>query len=402
MRKVVALFLFVLLSAFAFGQDKYDIYEPLLYEPDVYVPKDTGAPLDMHPYVDTTVHADLSSLVDFIDLSKKYPDSIREYDGDFQRYIKLASKLLAKDKPLYDDLSHKKSMRYFTSDWNKVKYLKFKADSIDRVSVKERLIRDSIAARRDFVADSLKRRTEFVRDSIGARNIFVTDSIYRADYRKRNNYDYVVFDGPHGAPQLCYRRGKIIEGNTYNSEGKVEKCYENGKLVHDYTYSYGVEHYDGSYDYDVVDSVEKKLYRYKYGKLYRIESFDNNGRIWKYVQCDKDGNSEYEVKYTSFYPDNKTIKKKEKRYLKGNEILVVSEYYSDGKIKQQTFYRKVAPWDYRISKRINAENDRVEYYDFDENLERKEYDFSPDFDEESDFDSRDLIIPLLFLSALLS
>ena len=127
MRKFVALFLFVLLSAFAFGQDKYDIYEPLLYEPDVYVPKDTGAPLDMHPYVDTTVHADLSSLVDFIDLSKKYPDSIREYDGDFQRYIKLASKLLAKDKPLYDDLSHKKSMRYFTSDWNKVKYLKFKA-----------------------------------------------------------------------------------------------------------------------------------------------------------------------------------------------------------------------------------------------------------------------------------
>ena len=93
----------------------------------------------------------------------------------------------------------------------------------------------------------------------------MTDSIYRADYRKRNNYDYVVFDGPHGAPQLCYRRGKIIEGNTYNSEGKVEKCYENGKLVHDYTYSYGVEHYDGSYDYDVVDSVEKKLYRYKYG-----------------------------------------------------------------------------------------------------------------------------------------
>ena len=55
MRKVVALLLFVLLSAFAFGQDKYDIYEPLLYEPDVYVPKDTGAPLDMHPYVDTTV-----------------------------------------------------------------------------------------------------------------------------------------------------------------------------------------------------------------------------------------------------------------------------------------------------------------------------------------------------------
>ena len=43
----------------------------------------------------------------------------------------------------------------------------------------------------------------------------------------------------------------------------------------------------------------------------------------------------------------------------------------------------------------------MEYYDFDENLERKEYDFSPDFDEESDFDSRDLIIPLLFLSALL-
>ena len=176
---------------------------------------------------------------------------------------------------------------------------------------------------------------------------------------------------------------------------------QNGKLVHDYSYSYGVKHYDGSHDYDVVDSVEKKLYRYKYGKLYRIESFDNNGRIWKYIQCDKDGNPEYEVKYTSFYPDNKTIKKKEKRYLKGNESLVVSEYYSDGKIKQQTFYRKVAPWDYRISKKIDTENNRVEYYDFDENLERKEYDFSPDFDEESDFDSRDLIIPLLFLSALL-
>lgn len=70
MRKVVVMLLFVLLSASAFGQDKYDIYEPLLYEPDVYVPMDTGAPLDRHPYVDTTVHADLSNLVDFIDLSK--------------------------------------------------------------------------------------------------------------------------------------------------------------------------------------------------------------------------------------------------------------------------------------------------------------------------------------------
>ena len=404
MRKVVVLFTMVLASTYMLAQeqpsDEYDIYTPMIYHPRVYSDLGPYQPVPIAHFKENIYDCDLRNLETFIRMSNACDIDKYQFSGVFKDYVDLAAKMRAKGKGGGTDLSNKRQMRYFQHDCNRLQYWKYQQDSIKKVEEKVKWDRDYAAARSRFVRDSLECRDYFVADSLRYRKEFLSDSLYRVEFRKKNNYDYVEFDGPHGQPICCYRHGKLVDGELYDSNGRLEKVYSNGKLIHNYSYS--KESSGLFYQNDVMviqDSVEGKRYyqngdvvekeeilnehgdvveRKQYSKsgevLEKVETFNEYGVVKNCVKYDSAGNLDYEES-TIFYPDNKTPKRTERKYAKGIDDLVAFEYFTDGELKQCSYYRKVAKWDYRCIKKVKFDGSAfstVEYYDYDGKLERTE------------------------------
>lgn len=216
-------------------QKNYDVYVPIVYVPLRYRPKATFR-YNPKPYSEPRVDATVDNLKLFLERAKAYPKIKAELKGDWNDYVEIAAKYLAKGKST-EYIGDKKHMKYFQKDWAPLdRYIYDEKFMVNKQRVKQS-INDSIAFRTKFVSDSPDARQNFVKDSIAARMKFVEDSLYRENYQKTHHYDHVVFDGPHGEPQLCYRKGKIIDGKIFNEYGLVSKVYKDGELIHDYEYS---------------------------------------------------------------------------------------------------------------------------------------------------------------------
>lgn len=378
MKKFVFVLSALLISANVPAQDNFDVYEaekysPMRYVPSKYLPAGSSAPEHVQSFKQSAARCDLGTLKKFIHLTNESRGAVAAYYGNYDDYIDLAARMLAKRKPDTEDLSGKRQMRFFQRDWNGLHYWKYRQDSTEYQISLDKWRQCNALARDKFVQDSLEYRKCFVSDSLGRREKFLSDSLYRADFRVRNNYDHVVFDAPHGQPVLCYRNGNLIDGRFYNADGKLERVYENGKLVHNYTYSKDYRSQFGVKDV-IYDSVERKRYYKNEDKLDKMEILNDLGAVIKCIEYDGSGDPIYEES-SIFYPDRKTTKKKERKYSKDGE-LVVFEYYSDGKVKQSSSYRKMGPYNYVIRRKVTFKDGYsvVEYYDFDGKLERTETD----------------------------
>lgn len=181
-------------------QKNYDVYVPIVYVPLHYRPKATFR-FNPKPYSEPRVDATVDNLKLFLEKAKAYPKMKVEYSGDWNDYVEIAAKYLAKGKST-EYIGDKKHMKYFQKDWALLDRYIYDEKFMVNKQREEQSINDSIASRTKFVSDSLEARHNFVKDSIAARMKFVEDSLYRENYRKTHHYDHVVFDGPHGEPVL--------------------------------------------------------------------------------------------------------------------------------------------------------------------------------------------------------
>ena len=360
----------------------YDKYIPKEYSPMKYQPQRT-IQLEIFPYQEKHAGTTVMDLYEMLVRARHSPEIISQFKGDWQQYVKLIEKYNKKGK-LDEDVRKKKAMLHYQEDWTTVDRFFYEKECESKRQAREKSIKDSIYYRNLFVDDSLRYRKSFVSDSILARKHFVEDSLYRADYRKKGNYDYVEFDGPHGKPGLCYRKGKIVDGKTYNVYGLEEKVYENGIVIHDFSYSDGYlvmvkkkednEAKDGTWIYDSVDNV-----RWNYSdvnSLYSKEKYDSEGLL--VVIVNYKNNEPEETHYYSYYPDKERIKQKivieRHPSYKSLGDCTIYDYYSDGTLKQSREYmtRSDGP---RVLRRVRIPKDGysiIEYYDYDGKLERRE------------------------------
>ena len=380
----------------ASDQNNYDKYQPREYTPMRYFPKSTGGPLVIRPYTHEPVVPTAKKLYTFINQTKStHPELKSTYKGDWNAYVDLCAKYMARGRD-YENLSKKKQMKYFQEDWELLDRSLYDDDYQARKEAKERSIKDSLARRDRFVSDSIQFRTAFVKDSLAGRRKFVDDSLYRADYRKKHNYDYVVFDGPHGEPRLCYRNGKLIDGKIYNEYGLLEKEYKGGRLIYDCEYSdwYSKaikdEHFDRGRDHSSFYIYDKILRRKRYyysgndvreGRIGRDEYYNAAGLLTKkigYEYIDYEYLDKMIIDYLEYYPDNKTVKRQKVTYFSDSDIsrmgnVAVMDFFSNGSRRQTKKYRKLSSGNL-IIKEIWTYRDGyadVEYYDFDGNLERR-------------------------------
>lgn len=228
MKKFVFVLAALLISANVPAQDNFDVYEaeeysyeaykaeeysPIKYVQSKYLPLGSHAPKPVQSFKQSAVRCDLGTLKKFIHLTNKSRGAVAVYHGNYDGYIDLAARMLAKRKPDTEDLSGKRRMRFFQEDWNGLHYWKYRQDSAeyqialdkwvqcnavardkfiqDSLEHRKRFVSDSIGHREKFMADSLAYRKRFVSDSLDRREKFLADSLYRADFRVRNNYDYV-------------------------------------------------------------------------------------------------------------------------------------------------------------------------------------------------------------------
>ena len=262
----------------------YDIYKPIsdtyrnyTYYPPTYSPINTGE--EISPYQELVIVPTVSTLETFLRETKRFPDLKNKYKGDWNSYVDIAAKYLAKNKS--DVMIGKKpAMKFFQEDWDLLRRHAYE----NAVEEKERLVKDSIESRERFISDSIFNRELFVRDSTVARNKyfedsinhrkqFVDDSLYRANFRKQNNYDNVVFDGPHGDPIQCYRKGKLIEERVYkmiDDKKELWKQVKNGEVVYAH-YSFSRIEYlrpsvyrDGSASDLSINRIFHHIHYYKY------------------------------------------------------------------------------------------------------------------------------------------
>jgi len=396
MKRILLILFFLVSAVSAIAQDDYDVYTPKVYAPLQYSPKATFR-FTPRPFSATSVAATVQNLKTFIEKTKAYPELKTEYRGDWNDYVTLAAKYLAKGKPM-EYIGNRKQMKYFPEDWAFLDRHIYDSELTAKKQKEKKSVRDSIAFRTSFVRDSTLARESFVKDSLLARRRFETDSLYRANFRKVNHYDYVLFDGPHGNPKLCYRKGKIIDGKIYNEAGLLEKEYKGGRLVHDYEYSdwYVKSIQNSSFDRDRIlknysdfycdDKILRRKSYYVSGeavrerRVDREEYYNANGVVTKEVQYGglTDDGIDYEVVFLSYFPDNKTVKTQQVTYHEEYDIrrmgnVAIMEFFSDGNRKQTKKYRKVNSGKL-IIKEIWTYKDgyaNVEYYDFDGNLERR-------------------------------
>lgn len=373
-----------LVSVCAFAQVDYDKYTPKKYSPKQYIPISTGAPLEILPYEEMETVATVENLVSLIDRIEKHPEMQSQLLGNLAEYKKLASKYMDKGKQ-NENVGKKKSMKHFQEDWILLDRYIYERNCESARMKKESSVRDSLSHRKRFVEDSLKLRESFVNDSLTARNTFIEDSLYRADFRKKGNYDYVEFDGPHGKPGLCYRKGKIVDGTTYNQYGLVEKVYWHGELIQDYSYNdeYLViakkkDDFNNKGFPEVYDHVKnaKTIYTLSGSAILSVEYYDMRGIRIKRISYE-DGSPDSETQYT-YFPDNKTVKQSTYvDYHPSSDSLgetVVTDYYSDGNERQYRVYRTLSNGNRVLRKAIIKKDgyDVIEYYDFNGEFERSE------------------------------
>ena len=385
MKRILAVLL-TLLPICSLAQVDYDKYIPEQYYPESFIPNFFRRNLRLPRYQEKQVSPTVIELKTLLEKSDQFPEVQRQFLGDLTEYNKLVTRYQKRGK-LNEDIGKNKAMAHFQEDWTALDKFLFAKEC------RAIVVRDSLAWRDQFVRDSLERRKEFVADSLEARESFVTDSLYRDAFRKEGNYDYVKFDGPGGRPILCYRDGKIIDGKTYNSSGLVEKVYEDGVLIHDYQYS---EDYIRDKDKDpvgfdvistsiyttshyVYDAAQKQKTYYtnvKEKKIDKIEYFDDEDINYKSVYYES-GEPYLEV-YIEYYPDKKTHKRIGRIKLKTDETSL-SDYYSDGTIKETRYYR--AESEGGAIKRREIQRDGyevIEYYDFNGHFERQETKYKSD------------------------
>ena len=361
MKKTWLVYLCTLCCLLCNAQDDYDIYKAL-----EYTPKSGGSEIHIQPFRHEYAKSNLGNLVAFIRIANNYQDAINYFQGNYDEYVNLASKQLARNKSDLTDLSGKKQMKYFQKDWNTVQYRAYQADSAN-----------TVCRKKEMSADSIKCREDFVRDSLAQREVFMQDSLYRANFRKRNRYDYVVFDGPHGDPKLCYRNGKIINGKIYNADGNLEKCYADGKLIHDYSYGPAWDYQGGHIVYDAVERKEYCYSHYKtdYQSLARMRIFNENGGLLNEIWYDGNGNKTLEWYTQSFYPDGKTTKIQWRYdYEETGTDYYCIEYYSNGSGKFQKKFRCLPSGEHRVEAIYYYSSGETEYYDYNGRLERTTWD----------------------------
>lgn len=379
MKKILFFCLLFIAPVFALAQSDYDRYIPIKETPMVYEPLSTGEPLHILPYEEIQVLPTVAQLKTMVEHYNEYPELRQGLLGNWEEYNKLLTKYESKGK-LEENIGRKKPMKHFQEDWTTIDRFLYERDCKAKIEAKEKSIRDSLLFREKFVSDSLAKRKGFIKDSLEARTIFVNDSLYRANFRKKGNYDLVEFDSPHGEPVRCYRRGKLIDGKTYNNYGLLEKEYKNGVLIHDYTYNKEYLFVSGKIpEFNdrgfpmMYDSAERVNYRYTLtGKaLLDKEFLDEDGVILSEINY-KGGEPTYKVTYT-YYPDRKTVKLRDTVPLQGGDSWT-TEYYSDGKVKEMRYYWANPSGARVVKERVIIKDgyDLIEHYDFDGKFERSE------------------------------
>lgn len=381
MMKRLFTILFVLMPFYALAQVDFDKYVPQEYYPKHYLPKSTGAPLEILPYQEKRVSPSIKNLKLLIDRTENSPEIREKLIVDWIYYNDLYYKTKANGKS--ESLGKKKNMKHFQEDWTTVDRYYYEKECESKKRTKENRIRDSISFRNSFVEDSLQTRISFVKDSIQGRITFVEDSLYRADYRKKGNYDYVVFDGPHGNPVLCYKKGKAYDGKSFNNYGLVEKEYKAGVLIHDYSYddnylvAIGKEKGKVKALPKVYDAIEKVNYVYTYDGSAVLDKdyYDSKGVLFKEISYSDD--RPFSVTSFTYFPDNKTIKQRIVQYydaLADSIDYVVTEYYSDKTEKQRKEFMTLSNGK-RVLRKVVIKKDGyeiIEYYGFDGEFERRE------------------------------
>ncbi|MGM9736978.1 MAG: hypothetical protein ACI3ZT_01030 [Candidatus Cryptobacteroides sp.] len=392
MKRIFLILLFIASVIPAMAQKDFDIYVPKEYAPLHYRPYTTFR-FTPEPYREANVIATVQKLKEFLIKTKAYPELYTEYKGDRNDYVTIAAKYLAKGKAFeYEYIGDKKQMKYFQEDWLFLDRYIYDEKMMANKQAAEKSINDSIAFRTKFVSDSLAARQTFVKDSLAARTEFVEDSLYRANYRKIHHYDHVVFDGPHGEPLLCYRRGKIIDGKIFNEYGLVSKVYKDGELIHDYEYSneylhsinvIGDSYPTGGFDdgvqiHDKVRRMRTFYYFFYPERINYILYYNADGLDEKKIVYDNNGDIKYEIEYLSYYPDDKTVKTETVTYYKESDISYngnykIIDFFSDGSKKKAILFRKLKSGELIIKEIWTYRNGfaDVEYYDFNGNLERQ-------------------------------
>ena len=394
MKRVLAIIL-ALMPISSFAQIDYDKYVPLTYSPMPYTPKSTGAPLEILPYQEESVIPSLFNLKLLLDRTENSPEIREMLIVDWKKYNELYIKTMANGINEY--LGKKKNMKHFQEDWTTVDRYYYERDCEAKKLAKEQRIIDSVSFRNSFVKDSLIARDAFLIDSVQARKTFIEDSLYRVNYRKEGNYDYVEFDGPHGRPTLCYRKGKVIDGKTYNKFGFIEKEYKDGVLRHDYKYSDDflkdwnkerernngtslMDYVRSHYIHDVAQRIKFYYQDVKKKRIYCADYLDNDGIAYRciYYDFDYSGKPYLDVEM-EYYPDRRTYKKVLKKHLETGETNV-SDYYSDGSLKETRYYRSESMGGAIKRREIKRDGYMViEYYDFDGKLERRETEYEIDY-----------------------
>lgn len=216
------------------SQDQYDVYCPKQFICEQYQPKPGGSYIIIPPYSTKNPVASLEYLDQFIQIANTNKWAIDKIDlkGKFEDYLRVSVNCAKRNSAKQTFLGNLKRMRYFVDDYNALDSTIYQAYSSALNSKRQRNHKDSLEYRLQFVQDSLKKRSSFIEDSLHYRTGFVNDSLYRDNFRKKNRkkYDRIVFLGPHG-PELCYYRGKLIDGWIYK-DGILDEKWENGRCVY--------------------------------------------------------------------------------------------------------------------------------------------------------------------------
>ena len=363
--------------------DFYDVYRPKHYSPMEYSPQTVAGRENIKQYCLPAVSSNMETLEKFLSLVDNNPGSDSLLYVSYGDYHAFYEKLLKKKVKRDESLDKKKQMRHFEEDFREVDYYLFKRDSVNLMYQINMGIQDSLSYRAKFVSDSVRSRESFIKDSINYRNEFVEDSLYRDDFRKKNNYDYVEFASSYGPPVLCYRNGKIVDGKIVKN-GLLLKEYKNGKLIHDYDYSkkYIEKHSnsgawvmkDDAYVFDKIKNIRTYYDGLGLGNynISKIDYFNKDGSVFKTEEYTGGKLSKSSV--FKYYPDKKTKQEEEIYDTKVGELYVFS-YYSDGALKQANTYRKDINSNSFIIKRVVIVKDGyniINYYDYNGRIERTE------------------------------
>ncbi len=399
---ILGLFLWFVCAAQIDDMDRYvpKEYIPLEYHPESSLLHMNRRVKQFRPI--DTVPIDSNGLKQFVHLSNENNEIKEQYKLEFSKYIDIAAKAQARGK---EPSWKKKEKKAYQQDYRLLEYRLYQKDSMKIVHDRQCFIQDSLAKRNTFITDSLKRRRRFVEDSLKKREVFVKDSLYRAQFCIKNHYDRVVWSAPHGEPLMCYRKGKLIEGKTYNDKGQILKEWKNGRLIHNYEYS--EEWSWGSGCRIVEDKTERTKTEYKLknsddtvGEFYRKEWYDSSERVVKTL------NNEGQYTKITYYPNGeektkikydikgKVLRRRENTYSPDGKSVVtefnyeesvpdqeVTEYFSDGKWAKTSRYKSYDNGRTFVLRKVREydgpNSTKVYHYDRNGKFERGEIIYDP-------------------------